>query len=347
MASELYLLAVDDVELADLDMSPAMLTDASDRYNWSTRREQGTESSAFFGAQHEDAVYSVLFQCPNEAAHDAIFGTLVSAMGSERRLLAYRNDADQTRITTHAVVTNIDERNAFDFTVDFEAATALWIDESSTLSSKTLTSARDTAMRVTVPGNSRVSPSLRLSPLLARSAPSAFAGWSKRRRYALTNNADEPLYRYPWRISLGSTTALVSGGTALSSGNDVIVVLDGVQQPRTLVTWNTGASYVWVIIPALLPGDTITFEVWYGNSAAATPTDPSVAGFAAVQAGDVDECILGVPDRRRDRQLRTGVVVAFQGHRGGHRGLRGARRMAAAGDAGEPRHDGYDGAVAG
>jgi Fe-S cluster assembly scaffold protein SufB len=62
--------------------------------------------------------------------------------------------------------------------------------------------------------------------------------------------------------------ALVSGSKAQADGDDVRFWLDGVEQPRTLVTWNTSASYAWIIVPLLLPGETITYDMVYGNPSA-------------------------------------------------------------------------------
>lgn len=100
----------------------------------------------------------------------------------------------------------------------------------------------------------------------------ATVGWKRRTRYRITNTSDETWYRMPARISLGSTTAVVSGGRALASGDDVRVWLRGREVARTLVTWNSAASYVWIVLPKLSPGTSIDVDVmWHNLNAGAPP----------------------------------------------------------------------------
>lgn len=105
-----------------------------------------------------------------------------------------------------------------------------------------------------------------------RSTFTEAAGWTYRRKYTLTNTGTAKLENYPVGIDLGSTTALVSGSKALSSGNDLRVVYGGAEVPRTLAGWNSGSTLVWIVIDALAAGASRTYEVWYGNSGAGTPT---------------------------------------------------------------------------
>lgn len=126
---------------------------------------------------------------------------------------------------------------------------------------------------VPVTGDLRVIPAVRVQPTAQRSSKVANVGWQWRRRYTITNGSAQTLVNYPYAIDLGSTTALVSGtpSKALSSGNDVRVVLDGAEVARTLVGWNTSSTSCWVVIPSLAAGASLTYDVLYGNASAGAP----------------------------------------------------------------------------
>jgi hypothetical protein len=65
----------------------------------------------------------------------------------------------------------------------------------------------------------------------------------------------------------------VSGSKALSSGNDLRVVYQGKEIARTLTDWNSARfnTLVWIVIPYLAAGASITYDVLYGNANAGTP----------------------------------------------------------------------------
>jgi hypothetical protein len=271
VAWDIYLTAIDDFVLADKAIPRAQLNDSSDRYNWEARRREGASTSQFFGSVHSPSVYNLIFRCPNQDAQDALLSALLAGMSKERRLSAVLGDPAKTPVSTRAALLKIIEQTSLSFEVEFEAGDSFWRSEQSITTRKTITSSRDHSMRVDIPGNVQTAPRLHINPLAQRTTKTAFAGWSKRRRYDITNNGDEPLYRYPVRIDFGSSAAVIAAGNGLANGNDLRVVIDGIEQPRTLVDWNTALSYVWTIIPALLPGDAMSIEVWYGNAAAGTP----------------------------------------------------------------------------
>lgn len=266
--NELYLESVDDLVLSQRGIPPAQMTNASDRYNTEIQRRGGSTVSQFMGAAYAPSVYSIIFQCPDEDSRDAVMSALHGNLNRERRLLAYVNNLSRTRVIAYGSVRKVNESGSTDLIVDIESGDSIWQAERSTLVRKTFSNSRDQALWVPVPGNLDVSPSIRLTPLSQRTTKTAYAGWSKRRRYIITNNSDQPLYRYPVRIGISDTAALVTAGKALASGNDLRVLINGVEQARTLVTWNTASSFVWILIPALLQGDSMVVEVLYGNAAA-------------------------------------------------------------------------------
>jgi hypothetical protein len=120
-------------------------------------------------------------------------------------------------------------------------------------------------------GQATARPTVEIAWSAQRTDDTADVGWKYRKSLTITNNGSQPIAARPWRVSLGSTTALVSGSKALSSGDDVRW-LDphGVELRRTLITWNTGASYLWFLLD-LQPGEAKTFALIYGNPSATAP----------------------------------------------------------------------------
>jgi hypothetical protein len=136
-------------------------------------------------------------------------------------------------------------------------------------------------------GNNIARPVVRIQPTAQRATPLANVGWKWRRRYAVFNGCAEPLLNHPYAIDLGLTNGLVSGGKALSSGNDLRVWREGQEIKRTLVNWNDGThtTLVWVHIPYLAPGDAQLYDVVYGNANAGSP--PTLTDGVDAPAFDV------------------------------------------------------------
>lgn len=265
------LLAIDDFEIDEASFyERPMITDRSNRLEWSTKRRQGVAGSVFFGGQAEPAKWNIVFKCNDLETRDAVLAVLGGDVTDERRLLAIRDDVAQTRVIALAAPLKINEINELDVSVDFESSDSVWRSESAEETTKSFTSTLDQAMHLVVPGNTRTAPRIILTPTLQRSVFTATVGFRYRRRYVIANNSDEPLYRYPMRISLGDTTPLTTT-KAQADGDDVRVIIDGIEVERTLVTWDTAASFVWFIVEALPAGESMTVEVWYGNASATNP----------------------------------------------------------------------------
>jgi hypothetical protein len=124
-----------------------------------------------------------------------------------------------------------------------------------------------------VMGEFPTSPTLRVMATAQRSSKTATVGWQYRRKYTIANTGADPITNYPIAIDIGSTTALVSGSKALSSGNDLRVVYQGKEIARTLTDWNSGSfnTLVWIVIPYLAAGASMTYDVLYGNASAGAP----------------------------------------------------------------------------
>lgn len=273
MAGGVHLVAIDDLDLDTVELyeRPLVTAEGSTSGEWGTRRRDANDGSEFVAGTVQTAVWNVLFRCEDYEAHDTLLSLLSSDVAHERQLLAQRDDAAATLVRCAAAILRLTLHNELDFSVQFEARDSTWRSAAPMVTTKPFSNASDRAMQVAVPGNTITRPRLIVRPTAQRSGDSVYAGWRYRKRYVVAWDGDAPLVREPIRISLGSTTALVSGSKAQADGDDVRVWLDGVEQPRTLVTWNTSASYCWVIVPLLLPGESLTFEIVYGNPSATNP----------------------------------------------------------------------------
>ena len=104
--------------------------------------------------------------------------------------------------------------------------------------------------------------------------PRTVVGWRYRRIYRIVNGTAETLASYPWAIDLGMTDGLVAAGKAQADGDDVRVVIEGIERPRTLVDFGSAArtALCWIVLPAVAAGGSLEVEVWYGNPSARPAT---------------------------------------------------------------------------
>jgi hypothetical protein len=187
-----------------------------------------------------------------------------------RQLVAERNDGTEVAVDAFAGPWVKIARNQL--SVTFYMREPIWRELAPTTATKVFTGALDNTLAVPVAGQAPAWPRIRIQPTAQRTTFAATVGWRYRVRFTITNTALESMYYHPYRLNLGSTTALVSGSKALSNGNDVRVIdAQGREMVRELVTWNTGTSYAWIIIPQLRPGESTTFDVIYGNPSAGAP----------------------------------------------------------------------------
>lgn len=105
-----------------------------------------------------------------------------------------------------------------------------------------------------------------------RVTDTATVGWKWRQYFPVTNNTDEDWENELGTLILGDTATLVSGSKAQADGDDLRVRLEGRELPRTLAGWNTLQTFVH--IPLTIPaGETVSYEVIYGNTNAEAPAD--------------------------------------------------------------------------
>ncbi|MCA9878269.1 MAG: hypothetical protein KC442_10825, partial [Thermomicrobiales bacterium] len=264
----MLLLSIDDYTLPE----PALITKDSAHLNFGVDRRAGLYSSVFFGSSAQAASWEAQITLDSQAERDALMAVLTAVGEDQVRLLADLNVdgvAGQQYVTIDAAVGSVRwPGSGWNLTVTFESNDSYWTGRDVESVSKTFDDPLDQVVHLPAPGNVPAQPALRLLPMVQRAAPTAAAGWRYRQRIAVINGSDEPWFRYAVRLPLGDTNALVNASKAQASGADLRVWLHGLEQSRTLVNWNTGESYCWVVIPALPAGEALTYEIVYGNAAA-------------------------------------------------------------------------------
>jgi hypothetical protein len=227
-------------------------------------------SAPLVGVRAVPVTFQVLANYDTEPALSALLG-IIDVLDTEPRELVGQR-ADGTLVSVEAFGGSWMKLSRNSMTATFWMREPSWRELVPTTWTKTFGSALDHALPLPLGGEAPVWPAFRLQPTAQRTAFTAAVGWRYQRQLSVTSSAPETLYHHPFRIDLGSTTALVAGGKALSSGNDLrIIGTNGKELRRVLKGWNTGTSYAWVILPSIAPAETVTLAVIYGNSAAGTP----------------------------------------------------------------------------
>jgi len=277
------LIALDDFIFSDAGIPPAMLTNKSQYLGFGVDRRSGIRGSAFFGGSAEPATWHFVIKCPDAAANDAAMSVLAVARDQPLRLLVQRDRYGQDLVTAEGAVTSLTLANDLDLEVDFEASDSVWLSEDIKSFSRYISDPLDHRINIDVPGTVPTTGAFRLTSVAQRTTPTAQVGWRYRRRFRITNNSTSPMFRYPLRISLGDTTPLTPT-KALVNGDDLRVWIGGLEHPRTLITWDTTNSYVWIILPACQAnGGNVIVDIVYGNPNASTPivlTYPDIPSFS-------------------------------------------------------------------
>lgn len=271
------LVAIDDLELSELgigvETQPALITADSDSLAFTAKRRETARGTAFFGGSVDEAVWNIVIVAPDRARRDLLYAALLADPNGERRLVAEMDDAAATRAISHAYIRKIVLRSETGLDVDAEAADSRWVAEAVESTSKTFTAAADRRMLVAVPGNHPTKPRIWLIPNGTEKTPNASVGYRWRMRYRVQNDGPVPWFRRPIRITLPDSSTNW-GGHAQADGGDVRVVLNGIEQYRTLAGWGTANTYVWVVPPHVPEnGGYVDYEIIYGNSGAANGPD--------------------------------------------------------------------------
>lgn len=137
-------------------------------------------------------------------------------------------------------------------------------------------------------------------------------GWTYRRSLVITNNLTRTVNNHVALIELGDTSALVGGGKALASGNDLRVIgPDGEEVPRNLVAWNHTGTWMHVYLGTIAPGDAWRGWIVYGNSAAGSPLTLTYPYMPAWRIDCVAGTVIGAGSTTTVIHFTAGSIVPF------------------------------------
>ena len=216
-----------------------------------------------------------------ETAFLQLLGQLDPTNAEPRTLVAQLNDG--TNVQCPAIVmlpagqTGDADVNVISAT--FLAMSPAWRKQSaSTLGAQSISSS-GSSFTITNSGYARAYPVFTIAYTVQRATQTADVGWKYRKTATFTNNETRTEARVTRFVDLGDTAALVSGGKALSSGNDLRVRVNGKELPRTLQNWNTKRTIMAVVV-TIPAKSSITVEIVYGNPSAGTPETLNTLGGA-------------------------------------------------------------------
>ena len=221
--------------------------------------------------------YAVNGPLPIQQALQTLLGRLDPRELSPRRLIATAFDG--TTIERHATVTMADgwdvDQSVNTVYVTFLSDRPEWTAVApSALGPFELSNVGQQFAGVAVPnaGYASVEPTITLTPgAFSHLATNATVGWRYRRTIPFTNSAPRTWVNRPLFLDLGATDALVTAGKLLASGDDLRILLLGESLPRTLIAPNYGKTYAVIVPPAIAPGESVSFEIVYGNPSSGAP----------------------------------------------------------------------------
>lgn len=207
-----------------------------------------------------------------EAAYDILMQRIHPTDTSPGELVAERLDG--TIVSIQAVLVlppgsatgEIDTLNG-----TFIAVDPMWQAETETVIAKTFSLGADLAMNVPITGTIQQEPVIVISPTVQRASSTTTSGERFRMTYRITNNLSRSLVGIPYRIDLGDTATKVAAGKMQADGDDIRLVVDGKEIPRTLVGMNTASTGAWIEITNLAAGRTMDVDVLYGGSSMTAP----------------------------------------------------------------------------
>lgn len=219
---------------------------------------------------------SVLFRTRDYAGQNAVLQMLDFPAQDERTLRAYRGDpAAPVLCEADVAVKRISKRATSDVTVLFERADPAWratVESSPAIG--TVYWGSTSAVTLINRGQLRAAPFFKLGWLVQRAVFTFDVGWRFRRQVVITNATEEDWEDELITVDAGATDAWVTAGEARSDGNDVRVWFEGREVYRTLAGFNTKKTLMHFLV-GIKAGESATFDVVYGNSAAHAPRDLS------------------------------------------------------------------------
>jgi hypothetical protein len=122
-----------------------------------------------------------------------------------------------------------------------------------------------------------------------RASTTSAIGWKHRigTGETITNTGTEPFVNQPYQIGPIGHAAIVGAGQGLSSGNDLRVFCEGKELRRNLIGANTAFCFIWVVLPTVAPGQSITLEVLTNNPSAGSPPTLTATSDPPLPAMDI------------------------------------------------------------
>jgi hypothetical protein len=230
---------------------------------------------------------------PYDSYEDAWSGLLARLRAYDTRpgeLRAQRLDG--TIVAIEAVLTMPNTGSFFGLTdvtslpVVFVSVDPHWIALTEDTETKTFSSANDLAMSLPIETAIARPPTIEFRPTVQRASGTSTAGWKYRTVEEVANDTGRAMVNVAYPLDLGDTATKVAAGKMQADGDDVRIIRDGKEVARTLVGMNTADTTAWIVIPNLADGETAEYEVWYGNSAATTPTTLTGTSAPAIVLAD-------------------------------------------------------------
>jgi hypothetical protein len=158
--------------------------------------------------------------------------------------------------------------------ITFASSTPWWRTVRHRVVNQPLVGANNEGIVLDLKGSAPVSPRIVVIPNAQRATTDAVIGYKYRMAGSIVNNTGQPVVRHPYRLDLGNTASKVTNSKMRADGHDVALVINGKEQQRQLSAFNTTASYLWFVIDYIEPGDSLYFDLYYGN-----PTKTSSKGL--------------------------------------------------------------------
>jgi hypothetical protein len=122
-----------------------------------------------------------------------------------------------------------------------------------------------------------------------RASTTADFGWKHRigTGTTITNNGTDTLHNIPYQIGPVNTRALVTAGQLQADGDDLRVFCEGQELRRNVIGINTRYTFIWVILPDIAPGETVTLDLVINNSSATSPPTLTTTSTPRLPAMDI------------------------------------------------------------
>jgi hypothetical protein len=194
-----------------------------------------------------------------------------------------------TAVQTYAQVGNWRYRSQNQLEVQFIVVTPGWKQTSSTTLKSAGSISADSNFANANTGYRDVAPIITLYGTSLRASSTATFGWNYRigSGTTVTNSGTEPLRNQPYQLGPIDTKTIVAAGRMQADGDDLRVFCEGVELRRNLIGANTLATLIWIVLPDLMPGQSIILDIVTGNSSATNPPTFSYTSDPPLPAMDI------------------------------------------------------------